>query len=195
MPEQAWAHIKWFAPYDVAVPPLPIGGVLAPHFLLSFAGFAVLVFGGFLLDRLAVRSGRRITGPERREEAEERLLRAGTGAFFMMLFATGGVILTPELRTEADWPAWLQFGIAASMLSAPSCVLGAIGILALYGYGIALYGVFHLSDYPIFLGIAAYMALTSCNLERLRALRMTILYASACGSLMWAAIEKWAYPQ
>jgi len=122
------------------------------------------------------------------------------GAFFMALFATGGVILTPELHTEADWPAWLQLGIAASMFSARSCVLGALGIVVLYIYGIALYGVFHLSDYPVFLGIAAYMALTSASpalrgAERLRALRMPILYATVCGSLMWGAIEKWAYPQ
>ncbi len=195
LPTRAWAHVKWFAPYDVAQSPAPIAGVLTAPFLLVFAGFALLVFGGFLLDRLVSRSGRRIAVLERREEAEERLLRAGIGAFFMALFAMGGVILTPELRTGADWPAWLQFGIAASMLSARTCVLGAAGILALYGYGVALYGVFHLTDYPTFLGIAAYMALTSSASARLRSWRMPILYATVCASLMWAGIEKWAYPQ
>lgn len=195
LPMPAWAHVKWFAPYDVAQSPLPIGAVLTPRFLLVFAGFALLVFGGFLLDRLASRSGRRIAPLERQEEAEERLLRAGIGAFFVALFAMGGVILTPELRTEADWPAWLQFGIAASMLSARSCIFGGIGILVLYGYGVALYGAFHLTDYPMFLGIAAYMALTSSASARLRSLRMPILYATVCISLMWAGIEKWAYPQ
>ena len=194
-PARASAHIKWFAPYDVAQSPVPIVGVMTAHFLLVLAGFVLLVFGGFMLDRIVSRSRPRIAGLQRREEAEERVMRAGTGAFFMALFAMGGIILTPELRTDAGWTGWLQFGIAASMVSARTCVLGAIGIVALYAYGIALYGVFHLSDYPMFLGIAAYMALTSSTSPRLRSQRMPILYATVCGSLMWGAVEKWAYPQ
>lgn len=195
-PTQAWAHVKWFAPFDVAEPPTPMAaGVLAPRFLLALSGAALLVFLGFLLDRSAARwSSPGRAAPGRRDETAERLLRAGTGAFFVALFATGGVILTPELRTDAAWPAWLQFGIAASMLSARTCVLGAAGILALYGYGAALYGAFHIADYPMFLGLAAYLALTSSASERLRALRMPIVYVGICASLMWAAVEKWAYP-
>lgn len=196
LPARAWAHVKWFEPYDVAKPPAPIlGGVLTTRFLLVLAGFALLVFGGFLLDRLVARSGRRIVEPGRFEQAEERLLRAGTGAFFVALFAVGGVILTPELRTEAGWVVPLQFAIAASMLSARTCVFGAIGIVALYAYGIAQYGAFHLADYPMFLGIAAYLALTSAGSGRLRALRMPVLYATVCVGLMWGAVEEWAYPQ
>lgn len=195
LPGQAWAHVKWFEPYDVTQSPVPIRGVVTTHFTLVLAGFALLMAGGFMLDRLAARSGRRLAGLQRREAAAETTLRAGVGAFFMALFAMGGIILTPELHTEAGWPAWLQFGIAASMLSARACALGGVGILVLYAYGVVQYGVFHLTDYMMFPGIAAYMALTSCTSERLRALRMPILYATVCGSLMWAAIEKWAYPQ
>ena len=47
----------------------------------------------------------------------------------------------------------------------------------------------------MFLGIAAYLALTSFTAQRLRSLRMPILYVTLCASLMWGAIEKWAYPQ
>lgn len=195
VPGRAWAHVKWFAPYDVTEPPAPIEGMLAMHFLLVLAGFALLVSGGCLLDRLVLRSGRSSRRPGQGEEAEEKLLRAGTGAFFVALFTMGGTILTPELRTEADWPVWLQLGIAASMLSVRSCVFGAAGILVLYSYGVARYGVFHLADYPVFLGIAAYLGLTSSCSERLRSLRMPILYVTVCASLMWGAIEKWAYPQ
>lgn len=195
LPARAWAHVKWFAPYDVSEPPAPIGEILTPGFLLMFAGFSLLMFGGFLLDRMMARSETRLSSLNERSAAEERLLRAGIGGFFMALFTMGGVILTPELKTGADWPAWLQFAIAASMVSARSCVLGGIGILVLYGYGVAQYGVFHLTDYPMFLGIAAYLAFTSCTSPQLRSLRMPILYVSVCISLMWASIEKWAYPQ
>ena len=58
----AWAHVKWFAPYDVAQPPTPVEGLLTARFLLVLAGFALLVFGGFLLDRIASRSGRSVVG-------------------------------------------------------------------------------------------------------------------------------------
>lgn len=195
LPTPARAHVKWFAPYDVAHAPVPIRGVMTPHFLLVLVGFALLVCGGFLLDRLAARYGPWAIRSKQHTDLEERVLRAGIGAAFMALFTMGGIILTPELHTDANWPAWLQFGIAASMLSARTCVLGGLGILLLYGFGITQYGIFHLSDYPMFLGIAAYLALTSSASERLRALRMPVLYATVCVSLMWAAIEKWAYPQ
>jgi hypothetical protein len=195
LPHPAWAHVKWFEPYDVSAAPTPLSGVLTGHFLLVCAGFTLLVVGSFLLDRLVATKLPAIAAPGRHDDLEERVLRAGTGAFFMALFATSGTILTPELHTTADWPAWLQFGIAISMLSARTCVLGSLGILTLYGYGVALYGVFHLSDYPMFLGLAAYLGLTSLANGRLRSQRILVLYVSICVSLMWGAVEKWAYPQ
>jgi len=195
LPTPASAHVKWFAPYDVTQAPAQVDGVLTPHFLVVFAGFALMMFAGFLLDRL-IASRRQGTAVRiAREATEEGLLRAGIGAFFMALFATGGVILTPELRTDADWPAWLQLGIAVSLMSARTCVLGGFGILVLYADGIANYGFFHLSDYPMFLGLAAYLGLTSSRSDRLRALRMPALYVAICLGLMWGAVEKWAYPQ
>ena len=190
----AAAHIKWFEPYDISQAPIPIAEVMSKRYLLVLTGFALLIAGGFVLDRLVV-PARWVTTTLARHESVEALLRAALGAFFVALFTMGGIILTPELRTEAEWPAWLQLGIAASLFSARSCFLGGIGILLLYGYGIALYGAFHLADYPIFLGIAAYLILTSCSSVRLRELRMPIVYVTFCISMMWGALEKWAYPQ
>ncbi len=195
IPMPAHAHVKWFAAYDVTEAPAPLSGVLSRHFLLAFAAFTLLLVGSFLLDRLVATKVPALAAPGKHADIEERLLRAGTGAFFMALFATGGTILTPELRTTADWPAWLQLGIAASMLSARTCAIGSLGILVLYGYGVDLYGVFHLSDYPMFIGLAVYLGLTSFVSERPRAQRMLVLHASICISLMWGAVEKWAYPQ
>jgi hypothetical protein len=195
LPLPALAHVKWFEPYDVSAPPAPLNSVLTDHFLLVFAGFVALLVGSFLLDRVVAAQAGSLSAPGRYAHLEQHIMRAGTGAFFMALFATGGVILTPELRTDADWSSWLALGIAVSMLSERTCVLGGLGILALYGFGIAQYGVFHLADYPMFLGIAAYLALTSFASERLRSYRMLILHISICGTLMWGAVEKWAYPQ
>lgn len=190
----AVAHIKWFEPYDVSQSPLPLDEVFTRQYLLALFGFVFLMAGGFLLDRL-VAPARWVSAGLAQHEAVEILLRAGMGAFFVALFTMGGVILTPELRTGAAWPSWLQFGIATTMMSARSCALGGLGLLVLYGYGVSLYGVFHLADYPIFLGLAAWLVLTSCREERLRAVRMPILYVTFCASMMWGAVEKWAYPQ
>jgi hypothetical protein len=195
LPMRAWAHVKWFAPYDVSHQPASVNNVLTGHFVLVFMVFTLLLASTFLLDRIAAKWGSRLAAPGNCEEFEERLVRSGTAAFFMALFATGGIILTPELRTTADWSTWLQLGIAASMLSERTCALGSLGILALYGFGVAQYGLFHLSDYPMFLGLAAYLALTSVTSQRLRSLRMSILHVSICVTLMWGAVEKWAYPQ
>ena len=195
VPKSAFAHVKWFEPYDVTKTPVPVGGVLTSHFLLIFVGFVLLLAGSFLLDRFAAAKLRMLSTPGRYANIEERLMQAGTGAFFMALFATGGIILTPELQTKADWPAWLQLGIAISMLSTRTCALGSLGILVLYAYGVALYGFFHLSDYPMFIGLAVYLGLTSFSSARLRSWRMPALYISICISLMWGAIEKFAYPQ
>jgi len=195
LPTRAWAHVKWFAPYDVSQQPTSVSNVLTSHFILVLMVFTLLLTGSFLLDRISAKLGGRLAAPGNYEEIEERLVRAGTGAFFMALFATGGTILTPELRTAADWSTWLQLGIAMSMLSERTCALGSLGILALYGFGVAQYGFFHLSDYPMFLGLAAYLALTAVTSRHLRSLRMPILHVSICVTLMWGAVEKWAYPQ
>ncbi|WP_428486442.1 hypothetical protein [Rhodopila sp.] len=195
LPEQASAHIKWFEPYDVSAVPASADQVISTQFVLILLGFTVLVFAGFLLDRLLAPRGGRLVGAMLQREAAETLLRAGMGGFFMALFATGGVILTPELKSNADWLPWLQVGIAISLLSRRTCVLGGIGILLLYSYGVVQYGIFHLADYPMFLGVAVYLGLTSSWSERLRALRMPVLGVSICIGLMWGAVEKWAYPQ
>lgn len=145
LPAEASAHVKWFAPYDIAASPVPIAGVLTPEFVLMLAGFTQLMFAGFVFDRLAARSGRIFPTLGSGEDLEEGLLRASIGGFFVALFTMGGVILTPELKSSVNWTEWLQFAIAASMVSRRTCILGALGILTLYGYGVLQYGAFHLT--------------------------------------------------
>jgi hypothetical protein len=89
----------------------------------------------------------------------------------------------------------LQLAIAAGMLSRRTLPLSALGIGLLFGTAAWTYGLFHLMDYPIFLGVAAYLALTGLqrNLFGLRPLDV-MRWATAI-TLMWASIEKWAYPE
>ena len=70
----------------------------------------------------------------------------------------------------------------------------ALGIVSLFLYGIATYGSFHMMDYTIFLGIAAFFALSASRDPKLLARRIDVARYGLAFSLMWAAVEKWAYP-
>src|ERR1700722_335029 len=86
--------------------------------------------------------------------------------------------------------------MALGMFWRPTMVLSAAGIVALYAYGVFTYGIFHLLDYPIFLGLAAYLALSGLRQQTFLGMRaLDIARWAAAITLMWASIEKWAYPQ
>jgi hypothetical protein len=72
--------------------------------------------------------------------------------------------------------------------------LSAFGIVALFDVGVWHYGPFHLADYPIFLGVAAYLALVGAQTNFFGHRPIDVLRYAAAITLMWAAIEKWAYP-
>src|SRR5580698_10348202 len=173
-PGTAYAHVKWFAPYDVAQAPVDPTNVLNPTFI------ALLIFTLLLLWLLC---------------SLERTA-AGTAAFFISIWAHGGIILTPELLTTSSLTEWLQFAIAFGMLFRITMPLSAVGIFILFGLGIWSYGLFHMMDYPIFLGDAIYLALFGLGRSTLFGLRaLDIVRIGAAITLLWASIEKWAYPE
>jgi hypothetical protein len=196
-PAAASAHIKWFCAYDTAVPPLPIHDVLTATFCMIATGFSALMFVAYMLDgRLtachwAQRLDKAILSLE---PYTSSVVRAAVGILFFVLWVTGGTILMPELLTANKLIPWLQLAIAAAMLFRSTLVFGAIGIMVLYGYAVVTYGAFHMMDYPVVPGVATYVALTACNIARIRALRMPVLFASIAFTMMWGAVEKFAYP-
>ncbi len=194
-PPLAAAHVKWFVPYDVRHPPLPLTAVVTPMFLYSLMAFLVLIFLAYLVDgwiarhRPAVLSSGGIHA-----RTEENLLRLLTGAFFLCTWATGGIILTPELHSDAFWVNLLHAGIAAAMIWRRTCVLGGIGILVLYGDGIAQYGLFHMVDYVFLPAIAVYLMLVSAEAPWAERVRTSLLSGGLAFSLIWTAVEKLVYP-
>jgi hypothetical protein len=194
MPATAEAHVKWFCAFDVSLPPRAVADVLDATFFWIGAVFAVLLFLGFLLDRLAHDSAwdaavDRFLAPL--AGFEEKFMRVGVGAFFTCLWVKGGVILTPELSTTSELIPWLQFVFAACTIWRRTCLITGLGIIGLYLHAASIYGYFHLVDYPVFLGIATYMILTGLNRPRYR---LPIIYLTAGITLMWAGIEKFGYP-
>lgn len=192
-PGVADAHIKWFCSYDTKVPPLPLRDVVTLPFLLIASGFGLLMFLAYAVDHMVEQAGwlARIDAALcRAEPFILPLVQATVGAFFVSLWATGGVILTPELKTASGAIPWLQLLIAATTLFRPTLVLTALGVLCLYLYGVATYGAFHMMDYPMFLGVAAYLGLNAFDKPRLARLGLSALYFNVAVTMMWGAIEK-----
>jgi hypothetical protein len=197
VPRESQAHIKWFCAYDTTIPPLPIDKVLTSTFAAIAAGFSVIMFIAYLVDRLVAghEYAKRIDDAMARGEPFiSTMVRAAVGALFVSLWTSGGLILTPELKTSSVYIPWLQLAIAGSMLFRPTVTLGAAGILGLYAYAILDYGAFHLMDYPVFPGVAIYLFLSSGKGRPLRTLGLPVLYSSVAITMMWGAIEKFGYP-
>ena len=197
LPNVAQAHVKWFAHYSVPQQPLPLHQVFNGTFWQYNATAALFLWLLTMIERqqlgaVVTRSLDRLSaGLQPRVES---LYRGGTVMFFTALWVLGDIILTPELKTS--WPVipWLQVAIALSMVSRRTMPLGALGIAFLYAYGVYAYGIFHMLDYPVFLGLAAYLALTGLELDFFGLRPLDVARWAAALTLMWAAMEKWAYP-
>jgi hypothetical protein len=194
----ASAHVKWFCAYDVAGQPVGLKSVLNSDFAF-LAGLSLLalmagsVLEGTPIGAAMLRAFDRATRLV--PENIEKISRAGCVFFFISIWAVGGILLTPELKSDSLIVGFIQLGIAAGMVSRRTMPLSALGICSLYAVAIWKYGVFHLADYPIFLGFAAYFALVGCQADFFGKRPIDILRWSVGITLMWASVEKWAYPQ
>jgi hypothetical protein len=194
----ASAHVKWFCAFDVAEQPVVLERVLNPSFEALF-GLSILgLMTGAILEQPPVGPALlhaldRATGWLR--DHIEIIARAACAFFFISIWAIGGILLTPELKTDSTLVGVIQLGIAAGMLSRKTMPLSALGIFILYDIAIWQDGVFHLADYPVFLGVAAYFALVGGQTNFFGIRPIDVLRWAAGITLMWASIEKWAYPE
>lgn len=198
-PRPAAAHVKWFCNFNVATQPRVLDKVVSTDFLaLSVLAIAVML-AGCILDRTELgeaisRSVDRVTVVVRANA--DILIRGTCGFFLVALWTMGGILLTPELKTTSSWVPQLQLAMAAALLTRRTTALTGLGIVVLFGLALRDYGLFHLMDYPIFLGVAAYLITTSWPVSRWIPVRpLDLLRWSASVTLMWASVEKWAYPQ
>lgn len=195
---EASAHVKWFCAYDIAGQPRSLENVLCLNFewLVSLA-LVCLMFGclaeGTPLGTALLNAFDRVTTRIRTDT--ELLVRATVGFFFVSLWGLGNVILTPELTTDVAWIPWLQLGLAACLIWRRTMPLTGLGIVFLFSFATAQYGVFHLADYPVFLGVALYLILRGLEIEPFGIRPLDIVRWTAAVTLMWASVEKWAYPQ
>ncbi len=193
-PTTASAHVKWFANYDVTTRPKPFPEVATTTFFAIFAAFLAILFLGFLADGwVAKRWPRVLSAGSSFDAIHDKWVRLGTGAFLLCTWTIRLNILTPELHTQTGWIFTIQFLSALFIAWRRTCVLSALGIFALYVYGITRYGMFHMLDYVYFLGIAAYLA--GISISRISRIRVPVMTGCLAFSIMWTAIEKLVYPQ
>ena len=205
LPTAASAHVKWFVENaNVADSPQGPGTVLSPLFLAVCMTFTTLVFAGFFLDGIVARRWPWLVSMgSRHVDKEEALVRIAVGAYFLLLWdrgaiatwETGRVLLTPELAVHMHWLALLQFIIAFFVIWRSTCIFSAAALCILYIDGIGMFGLFHMTDYIFFPGIAAYLALTTIGTKRALMIRVPVLSGGLAFGLMWTAIEKFVYPQ
>jgi hypothetical protein len=197
VPGEALAHVKWFCAYDTAIPPLPISEVVTSSFITAAAGFCLLMFVAYVVDRAMnakVWAKRLDDAVTRYERYSDPIIRVAVGILFLALWSAGDTILMPELKTTNGLVPWLQLAISASMLFPATLLPGAIGIMVLYGYAIMQYGAFHMMDYPVVPGVAIYVGLMTFRSAYVNTLRLSVLYSSLAATMMWGAIEKFGYP-
>lgn len=195
----AHAHVKWFAPYIVEARPQSILATLTDVWFWT-AVVLVLVF------LMATRWVEETTFGERVTATMDRLtdplwtrlddfVRAVIAMFFVAIFAVGGVYLTPDLKTPAEWVSWAQLAIAAGIFSRRTMPFSAAGIIGLWVLALRDYELFHLLDYlALGIGVAAYLVLAASQREDWRKHRFEVLRWAVAIALMWSSLEKFAYP-
>jgi hypothetical protein len=193
----AHAHVKWFVTCDSSDSPIPLAAVITPTFWLFAALFVGLFHLAGRLEETTI--GAFLTALIDRataylHERADVLLRAVAAVSFALLWADGSVILTPELEGSTVWISAIQLLIPIFLIARATLPAAAAGIVVLYGHGVDAYGLFHMLDYPVFLGLAAYFALSLSNNTKVRAFRFDCLRWSVALTLLWPSMEQFLYP-
>jgi hypothetical protein len=194
----AQAHVKWFASYDVSQTPRTIDFILASQAFWTAVVFALIGFMSSIFIE-----GSKFSQPISNFldllssplfERMDDFVRIATGFFFICLFASGNVYLTPELTTPDEFVSWIHLTIGICIIFRYTRLIAAIGIMALWFLALRDYDVFHLLDYlPLQIGLAAYFVLEGINRPEWRARRFEALRWGLAVAIMWSSIEKFAY--
>ena len=200
----ASAHVKWFSKTAncVSSPVTTLEIIAMPLFWVVGALACAAIFAAAAVDSRLSQGDSLITRSAAWLNFQARplvapLLRIGTAVYFACIalyFTDAPIILTAELKTSAGWVPMLQLAIAATVMSRRAALFSAAGIVMLFAYSISQYGLFHMLDYPFFLGLAAFLSLDAWAGQKTHALALGVLRLTVGFSLIWCGVEKWLYP-
>jgi hypothetical protein len=193
----ALAHVKWFADFDWTSAPSTMAEITTPTFWTMLALSVVVLAALVALDKRIDA----ITGAQRLRHWFETksgfsLLVMRVGAFATLLVAwQQGTLFAPELEVHNLWIERLQLAIIVLLFWERTTTLSGLGLLAIWFYGAARFGIFHMLDYMNVLGVAYFLTVRPLSNKTLQASALPALYASLGVSLMWLGCEKLVYPQ
>lgn len=202
----ATAHIQWFVDVDVSSPPRDPRDVMVDPAFLTLALSACIVMAAVgALDRCPARLSARFGHAlERVAPCVPALVAWGIAGCLvadLAYFGSAPVLLTPELKSSSGLTVPLQ------VLTALAAVMGwrraaAAGLAGLFLLAASRFGWFRVLDYPLFLGLAYFLAATSSDPPGGPAPRGTpwphaaaILRVTVSLTFLWGGVEKWLYPQ
>ena len=200
--QPASGHVKWFSPYDTTEPPLSLYEVTSiPYFWLVFAISYAFIFFMVFIDTQTETLNRYIDAYRYKalkklpDDFSYRVFTLTLIIFFACVWAIGGITLTPELKHSSLLVASIQVLILVALMTRTTAKYAGFGIIALWLYAITNYGLFHLADYMIFLGIALFMIKGHHPSQfKAKAFSFFMLYLAISWTLQWASVEKWIYP-
>jgi hypothetical protein len=174
-------------------------GIFVKIFLVSM--FAVYAF--FLADRFVYKKGYWAALDQRLRRFDAlsiRVMRICASVFFISLALWHlkfgqSFYLTPELKTSSAYVPWLHLVLGLCALSRYTMPATGAGIFVLYGMALHHYGTYHMLDYPIFLGIGYFFVVANIRRSQWMKSGFVVLFAATGLTLIWAAIEKFVYPQ
>jgi hypothetical protein len=196
------AHVKWFVDFDITHPPQPIGEVLDGTFVKMFLVSVAACYLFFLGDRFIYEEGYLAEFDKKLklfDNLASAMMRCAAGIFFLSLFlwwflgAGASFYLTPELKTSSAFVPWIHLIMALSVISRRTTFITGIGIFLLYIAAAVNYGIFHLLDYVIFLGIGYFLSVSGASGKKWLMSGFVVLFACTGLTLVWAAVEKFAY--
>ena len=195
------AHVKWFVEFDVSRAPAPIGEVLTGNFVKMFLVSVAAVYIFFLVDRYIYEKGYLAAFDQKLKMFDDRailIMRVAAGIFFVSLFVWYLVYgttfyLTPELKTTAAFVPWVHLATALSLTWRRTAPLAGVAIFILWIAAARDFGVFHVLDYMIFLGIGYFFLVSAAKGKNILKSGLVVLFACTGLTLIWASVEKFAY--
>ncbi len=192
----AQAHIKWFVEYNISNYPKSIWSVVTESYFIALLILSTVVMAiSFIIDD-------KISPVYKLNKVSNMLSQYGSlfmRIMFALSFLSLGFIypdrtLTPELISDHGYVQYANIIIAILILFRKTSALGAIGVGVLYFQSIYEYGLFHMIDYVVYLGIVVFFVFDSIVGDKYQAQLIQMLRVLISFSFLWGAVDKFTHP-
>lgn len=161
--------------------------------MISAFTIGSLVFFERVLTRSTVYGGV-IDWLAARQQHSLLVMRIGLGMTLLLSWQADS-LLVPELEISSSLTGWFQFALALALIFPRATPYAGAGVMLLWLIAVADFGLFHMLDYTLFIGVAIYLGVSTTTSSKIRGVGVPALYIGLGFSLIWVALEKIIYPQ